>query len=295
MTEKINMNEMSLPITACEELEKGNILYFSKIPFSFPNESLAFLLNQNQGSSKHRKNIAYKPTLDRVTNHKTESEEEKEKLHQILKSFSDEAFMYIKRLLEPYSQYIRRDYASFRPFQEKGRDLRLRARNDLLHVDAFPTRPLNGARILRFFININPEESRKWATTIPFKELLKKYGGTNKLAFPKGVSYSVLSRLQRFAKSRLKGSLRSPYDQFMLNMHHFMKENEALQKGDKTFWEFPPGSCWACFTDAVSHAALSGQYALEQTFIVDQKGLIRPEESPARLLELATKKQMIFS
>ena len=93
----------------------------------------------------------------------------------------------------------------------------------------------------------------------------------------------------------MKISLRSPYDQFMLNMHHFMKENKDLQQGEKTQWEFPPGSCWACFTDTVSHAALSGQYALEQTFIVNQKGMIRPEESPARLLELTTKKPMIFA
>jgi hypothetical protein len=39
------------------------------------------------------------------------------------------------------------------------------------------------------------------------------------------------------------------------------------------------------FTDCVPHAALSGQFAMEQTFIVPVEALVVPEVSPIRVLE----------
>lgn len=283
----------------CNELEKGNILFFSQTPFSFPQEDIDFLLKQRQIDSKGRKNIAYKPQIDKVTNHDSVSLEEAEKLHAILRNYSRSVTDFLNLLLPPYALHLKHDYASFRPFQEKGRKLRLRARNDLLHVDAFPTRPMQGARILRFFTNINPYESRLWVTSEPFKDLLNKFGGSRGLAFPKGINYSLKERLQQkmkvvLKKMGLKIPLRSPYDHFMLKMHNYLKENEAFQKGcPKTYWEFPPNSCWAVFTDQVSHAALSGQYALEQTFFIPQKALLHPENAPVSVLERATGKNMV--
>ena len=62
---------------------------------------------------------------------------------------------------------------------------------------------------------------------------------------------------------------RPPYDRFMLKIHHAMKEDAGFQQScRKDRWEFPAGSTWIVFTDSASHACLSGQYALEQTFIV---------------------------
>ena len=65
-----------------------------------------------------------------------------------------------------------------------------------------------------------------------------------------------------------------------------MKEDAAFQEScPKQRWEFPPHSTWIVFTDYVSHAVLEGQYALEQTFIVSQKAMVRPEKSPLAILE----------
>jgi hypothetical protein len=215
-----------------------------------------------------------------------------------LRRFSQIATAYLGNLLQPYSKDWKLDYASFRPFQEKGRALRLRARNDLLHVDSFPTRPLHGDRILRFFTNINPTESRRWITSEPFAYLAKKYGGTD-VAFPKSAGFSLSERIERKWKRMLnsyglKIALRSPYDTFMLNLHNFLKENKEFQKNcRKDRWEFPPNCCWAVFTDQVSHAAMSGQYALEQTFLVPTKALLFPEKSPLRVLELLAGRHML--
>ena len=78
----------------------------------------------------------------------------------------------------------------------------------------------------------------------------------------------------------------SPYDKFMLRFHDYLKENTAFQERcPKIRLEFPPGSTWITFTDAVPHAVLSGQYAVEQTLIVPVTALIHPEKSPLRVLE----------
>lgn len=283
------------------ELEAGNILFFPKIPFTFPQDEIDFLLKQKQTSTKGRKNIAYKPDQDLITNHDSTDEVLSQKLHEVMKNYSQRVTSFLSELLSPYKNEWKIDYASFRPFQEKGRNLRLRARNDLLHVDAFPTRPLHGARILRFFTNINPNESRKWMTTLPFGDLAAQFGGKKGVPFPSEVGYGFKDNLSRkvkemICKTGIKIPLRSPYDQFMLNMHHFLKENSEFQKNcPKDHWEFPPQSCWAVYTDLVSHAALSGQFALEQTILVPQWALLQPEKSPVSILERLTKKNMVDS
>lgn len=280
------------------ELEAGNILFFPTTPFPFPKEEIDFLLAQKQGASKSRKNIAYKPQLDKITNHETQDVEAAAKMLEVLRNYSRRVTEFLTEVLSPYASEWKHDYASFRPYQERGRQLRLRARNDLLHVDAFPTRPLHGARILRFFTNINPIESRKWITSKPCGDLMKEFGG-NGVPFPNAVGSTLKERIERkmlelVRKAGVKIPIRSPYDSFMLNLHNFLKENSEFQEScPKDAWEFPPNSCWAVYTDLVSHAAMSGQYALEQTFLIPHKALLFPDRAPVSVLERLSKQGMI--
>jgi hypothetical protein len=39
------------------------------------------------------------------------------------------------------------------------------------------------------------------------------------------------------------------------------------------------------FTDAVSHAAMAGQYQLEQTFLLPVGAMLDEQQSPLRILE----------
>jgi hypothetical protein len=39
------------------------------------------------------------------------------------------------------------------------------------------------------------------------------------------------------------------------------------------------------YTDTVPHAVLAGQYALEQTLLVEPEALVAPETSPLKVLE----------
>jgi len=283
----------------CEELEDGNILFFPKIPFPFLQQDIDFLLSQRQTGATNRKNIAYKPHLDKITNFEKKSPDDAQRLHRIMKDYSNSVVQFLSSLLHPYASTWKLDYASFRPFQEKGRKLRLRARNDLLHTDAFPSRPMHGSRILRFFTNINPTESRRWITSHAFKELAEEFGGTKELPFPKPIHDNLTQRLLRKTKRNMNHlglplTLRSPYDDFMLRLHHFLKENGTYQKDcPKDHWEFAPRSCWMVFTDNLTHAALAGQYALEQTIIIPRSSLLKPENAPVSILERLMKTAMV--
>jgi hypothetical protein len=166
--------------------------------------------------------------------------------------------------------------------------LRLKARNDLLHVDAFPSRPTNGARILRLFVNINPTEPRIWATSLPFARLLEKFGAAAGLPAVQGLGLArrlTDTMLGVFQPARRQ---RSAYDSFMLRLHDFLKANDDFQeRGPKQYWKFPPNSAWLVFTDVTSHAVLRGRYALEHSYFVSSRALALSQESPPALLERA--------
>jgi hypothetical protein len=158
----------------------------------------------------------------------------------------------------------------------------------LLHVDSFPTRPIYGDRILRTFININPSQGRHWATSDNFEKLSSRF--RDQVAAPgdlNSAAPSTSSIFKNFAKLLgIKANGSSPYDKWMLDFHNFLKENEEFQKtARKDNWEFPPNSSWIVFTDMVSHSVLSGQYALEQTIIVDKGDLTLPDKAPINILK----------
>ena len=271
----------------CDQLERGKVLFFSRLPFDFPEDDLKFLLAQRQTGSPFHKNISYRPTSD-VLKGVSGSGEGRERLHRIMRSFSHEVTAFISKFLVPYAGKLKLDFSSFRPLEEQGRDLPLHKRNDLLHVDAFPTRPTRGGRILRVFLNINPAAPRIWRVGEPFHQLFPKLAQGQKLGPP---SRSAVGRVF----TRLAGSLglatrnRSRYDEFMLYLHDWLKENTGFQQTSaRQELSFPSGSCWMVYTDGVPHAVMSGQFALEQTFIVPPEALVTPEAAPVRVLESVT-------
>jgi hypothetical protein len=266
-----------------EELERGNILFFPRMPFPLRDEDRAFLLAQKQTEAGYHKNIAYRPAEDRLTGTGKMPAQEAARLKSILRDYSEWATKFLGGLIPEYGGRWTRDFASYRPIEEKGRAARLTARNDLAHVDAFPTRPTHGDRILRVFTNINPTRGRVWITSETFEGLAERFA--RQVGIPKGgAGKQVFGKMARALGIRQWA--RSPYDAFMLRFHDFLKQNDDFQRDCvKLEWEFPPGSCWICYTDMVSHAVLSGQFALEQTFLISRDAMALPEKSPIRILE----------
>lgn len=273
-------------LTYCRALEEGNILFFPTTPVELPEADREFLLRQRQVGAGYHKNIAYRPREDRVSGFVKQDPADAERLRRVLRDYSARVVEFATALFPSYARSWRLDFASFRPQEEAGRQLTLRARNDLLHVDAFPTRPSGGDRILRIFTNVNPSAPRVWLTGENFERLAEQFA----------VSSGLLGRARRGGIGRglrrlgrgigFPVAVRSPYDAFMLRFHHFMKENEAYQQNArKERHTFPPGSTWIVFTDTVSHAVLSGQYAFEQTLIVARASLALPAKAPIAILE----------
>jgi hypothetical protein len=270
----------------CSQLETGNILFFSRPPFTIPQDDRSFLLGQTQTSSALHKNVAYRPAEDRITGLAKSENVEAARLRLILKSYSQHATQFLGELLPPYAGKWKLDFASFRPLEERGRSARLHARNDLPHFDSFPTRPTNGDRILRFFTNLNPTQNRVWTTSQTFEAIGPHFAKS--IGLPRPRSDNPLARSVRALAGTLRfpGAHRSPYDNFMHRCHNAMKEDANFRETcPKQRWEFPPGSSWIVFTDCVSHAVLEGQYALEQTFLVSRQAMVEPEKSPIAILE----------
>ena len=274
----------------CAQLEAGDILYFPETPVPILQEDLAFLLGQQQTDSSLHKNIAYKPNIDKLSGVDTKAGDAgaEARLQSIMRGYSKSVVAFLTEFLSPYQARWELDYASFRPQEEQGRDLPLRKRNDLLHTDAFPTRPTYGARILRFFNNIHPSRTRDWVVGDPFATIVKQF-------VPAEIAPSPDSGLSRVAKgvgravglgAALPSVKRSPYDDFMMRFHNFLKENARFQTECAKYpWQFEAGSSWMVYTDTVPHAVLAGQYALEQTLLVKPEALVAPETSPLKVLE----------
>jgi len=279
----------------CEALERGGVLFFAEPPFSFPREDRDFLLQQRWTELRLHKNVSYRPS-EGVLRGVSGDAPTIERLRAILRNYSEQVTAFAAKLLAPYAGKWILDFASFRPLEEEGRDLPLHKRNDLLHVDAFPSRPTRGGRILRVFTNVNPAKPRVWNTTDGFGPLAAQY------AKPAGLDEiarrgSVLSRTVQSwgGKLGVRGMGRTAYDTFMLRFHDYLKENADFQaRTRKIRLEFPPLATWLVFTDGVAHAVMSGQYAIEQTFLIPAKALVAPESAPYRVLEAIAGRPLVF-
>lgn len=190
--------------------------------------------------------------------------------------FADQASSLVQDLL-PY-RTVERARTSYRPVEVKGRSYSKISDDRLLHVDAFPSRPMRGRRILRFFANVAPSSPRHWLVGEPFesfaRHFLPRVG-----PHPPGKSWL-------YEKLGVTRGRRSLYDELMLSLHDTAKLDDAFQQtSPRDAVDFPAGSCWLVFTDQVLHAALGGEFALEQTFHLDVAEMAEPARAPIMVLE----------
>jgi 3-deoxy-D-manno-oct-2-ulosonic acid (Kdo) hydroxylase len=280
-------------------LERGEVIAFPQAPFALPqSDDLAFLMQQESGGLSH-KNISYNPETGKTTGFVRQGDVQADRLRDLLAAFSRAVSGWVALALPAYHSPVgqarvsgcQADRASFRPEEEATRRLRQTARNDLLHIDAYPNRPSWGRRILRVYANVNPTESRVWAMSESFPQLLRRFGSA--VGLPTGQRQEGSTWLEHLGQGvlnlfRAGQPRRSEYDAFMLRLHDFLKKNDAYQeRAPKKLWTFPPGSAWMTFTDGCAYAELRGRYALEHSFFIDQHVLILPDESPASLLAVA--------
>ena len=81
-------------------------------------------------------------------------------------------------------------------------------------VDAFPTRPTNGDRILRVFTNLNPVQNRVWLTSQTFDIVAARWA--REIGLPRARRRSIATdALAAVARTlHWPGARRSPYEHF---------------------------------------------------------------------------------
>lgn len=260
-------------------LECNHLIAWTASPFPLPAaDDLAFLLDQHRPTFVH-KDIGFDPATGRFSGARLKRPADQPRLAGILKSFSDGVTSWLATTYPGYATGLTRDRVTLRTDEEATRAMRLMARNDLLRVDNFPTRPTFGRRILRIFANINPTDPQVWAVSEAFPQLLARYVASKRIP-PR-------TREQWIAPTRrlFGGSGPSAYDVFMQRLHHHLKEDDAFQGlARRRVLNFPPGSAWALFVDGLSNAQLRGRYSLEHSFFIDTSVLEVPEEAPIAVL-----------
>jgi hypothetical protein len=201
-----------------------------------------------------------------------------EALARMIARFATCAAELVAGLFPRYAPYVRRARTSFRPQPAVGRALSWRKDDALLHIDAFPSRPNHGERILRVFSNLNPREDRIWRVGDDFLSVARTFLPRIR---PPAPGVSAVLALLRVTKGR-----RSEYDHLMLGLHDFAKADRDYQRNcPQQVVHFAPGTTWLCFSDQVMHAAVSGQHMLEQTIHLPIAALYQPDSSPLAILE----------
>jgi hypothetical protein len=260
---------------ATDALETGKLLYAPQLPFELSEGERRFLSPDClDGKSK---NVSFRPESGVLKGTSCQGIP-RDGLLCMLRRYYNRASDLLKALCPGYGSYLKPGFTSFRPAQIAGRSTSWRHDDTRLHVDAFPSRPMQGVRILRVFTNVNPQTPRIWRVGESFEQAAAHFLPGIKPPRPRAASLLYWLRI-------VKGR-RTEYDHFMLGIHDRMKADQSYQSQvPQTQLAIPPGTTWSCYTDSVSHAAMSGQFAFEQTFYLPVSAMKDPERSPLRVLE----------
>jgi hypothetical protein len=286
------------PHDLSDALENGRIVCFPECPIDLPSPEDLEFLRQEMPKHLSSKNISFHPEADKIIGIKG-SREVVERAQRILKEQNTRVQAFLKRVIPALAQDWMVGTASFRPLQERGRDLAAHASNELVHVDAGAYGATHGDGIIRFFVNVNPVEDRVWVTKGAFSDLYQRFGskagilpenGANGHAMDEG----ALDRLRTSVANGLAAVVpsakfldSSPYDRAMRRFHNFMKDTPEFQSTSEGHQEFrfKPFWAWMVFTDRVSHACLSGQHAFADTFVVRLGSCRLPGIAPINILK----------
>jgi hypothetical protein len=262
---------------AINQLENGHILCLPELRFEvLPEEAQFFSGHYVDPTAKH---VGYQSTQHRLWGVQELTDQQHSQLKKMLERFARSSYTLVQHLLAPYTVHLVIGRTSFRPIEIDGRKTSYRKDDKLLHVDAFPSAPNQGNRILRVFSNINPHnEDRIWRIGEPFEQVAERF--LPHLPEPLPGSRALLRAL------KITKSYRTLYDHYMLRMHNVMKKDQHYQQtASQQTVRFAAGSAWIVQTDHVSHAAMKGRYVLEQTFYLPVKAMLDECRSPLRVLE----------
>ena len=258
-------------------LEAGKVLYFPNFAqhgFAPQKEELALFREDIRDPKTRNISLSAGGDLKGVVG----DDATKALMAGMIGRFRAEAEGLLANLVPRYGEHLRRGATSFRPAVVQNRVQSWRADDRRMHVDAFPSRPNYGERLLRVFTNVNQDgEPRVWRVGEPFEDVARRF-------LPKVKPYSAWQAKVLNALHVTK-SLRSEYDHIMLQLHDAMKSDLDYQKNaPQVTFDFPPGCAWVCFSDQTSHAVMAGQYMMEHTLQLSPMHQYDKDASPLAIL-----------
>ena len=269
---------------ALAALERGEVLALPRHGFELQPDERGLL--DPRVSDGRSKNVSFDPKTGRLGGTAVAGAE-REALTRMMARFARWSRGLVAALAPEAAGALQVAKTSFRPCAIEGRAISPRKDDRRLHVDAFPSQPVQGRRILRVFANVDPEgRPRVWHVGEPFESFADHFLPRAK---PAARGSGMLMQRLGLTKGR-----RTAYDQLMLELHDRAKEDEAWQaSAPRQQAGFPANSSWIVFTDATLHAALEGQHALEQTFLMPVKAMVQPALSPLKVLERMTGRSLL--
>lgn len=271
---------------AIEALENGEVIYFPYLSFQL-EKSEKNLLTPDLVPAKKSKNISYNPNNQQLKALE-ETNSNLPALKKLMHRYATFSEAIIHQLFPHYQSSLIMARTSFRPVEIAGRQAPSYRKDDTrLHVDAFPSSPNQGRRLLRVFSNINPEgKPRVWRLGDTFESVVNYFKPQLK------ITPSMYRHLLKHLK--ITKGFRTEYDTLMLMLHDSMKADLEYQKTVKQQTiDLAAGGSWIVYTDQASHAATAGQFCCEQTFMLPVEGMHNPNKSPLKVMERAWNKKLV--
>ncbi len=270
-------------------VEGGDVLCFPQLAFVLDDAERRFL--DPRWADGKAKNISLRWGAARSGSVEmrgaTGSEADLAALEAMVTRYANLSESLALRLFPHYRGRLRRGNTSFRPVGVAGRETSWRKDDSRLHIDAFPSNPMHGTRLLRVFSNVNPHgEARRWRVGEPFEAHARRYLPQLRPPLP-GAAWLL-------ERTGITKQRRTAYDHLMLQLHDRAKADAEFQRASpQASVEFAPGTTWVVFSDQVLHAAMGGQHLLEQTFYLAVEDQQVPDRSPLRTLERLTGRTLV--
>jgi hypothetical protein len=284
------------PADTEDAMERAEVVFYERCPIELPNPADLEFMRTGLPRELQVKNISYHPESDSIPRFEA-APDVAQRIEKLLRTHGQRVEAFLRRSCPDFVPNWTLGTTSFRSIEEQGRKLKPRSSNELVHIDAGAYGATNGARILRFFVNIHPERDRVWGTKGSFNAIMGRHpelwgaarAGKSGVTIDKGPIDKLYSGLvgavgKLYPLARVLDS--SPYDRSMRRIHNFMKENPEFRDSRENYQEihFPPLSAWMVFTDGISHSVLTGQYALVTTVLVPLANCRTPALTPYHVL-----------
>jgi len=258
-----------------DALENGDAVSLPSLDFPLSKEEAALLDPRILAQAR---SVSYTPATGKISGTCC-IDQEKKRLTDLLSRYARTARDLAGILFPYYKEKLRLMRTSLRPAPMGEPAASWRRDDTRLRIDAYPSHPTGGDRIMRVFCNVNPQDKPiVWRLGERFEEVARHYAPQIGQPFPGSAELRYVLRLTK--------TMRTEYDHIMLRMRDAMWADDVYQaRVEPRPAPFAPGTTWFCFTDLASHGVLSGQHELVQTIFVPVEAMWDSKKSPLRILE----------